>query len=107
MAWRRRWILIGFLLAALVTIALGARLVVRTAYWVAHENVAIEGWMTVGYVARSRGLEPADLIAALGPTYSLGDRRLLSAVADARGVPLEYIIKEIEAGIAKARGTAP
>ena len=104
---RRRWLIIAFALAAFVTLALGARLVIRAAYWSTHQDVAIEGWMTVGYVARSRGLEPADLIEALGGSYTLGDRRALTAMAEARGVPLDQLIAEIEAGLAKARESAP
>jgi hypothetical protein len=103
----RGWLTAAFVIAALVTAALGARLIIRAAYWATHQDVAIEGWMTVGYVARSRGLEPADLIKALGDSYTLGDRRALAALAAARGVPLDQLIAEIEAGLAKARGSAP
>ena len=104
---RRGVLIIAFALAALITVALGARLVIRAAYWSSHQDVAIEGWMTIGYVARSRGLEPADLIKVLGPSYTLGDRRPLSTLAEARGVSLDTLVTQIETGIAQARGSSP
>lgn len=99
--------MIAFVVAALVTAGLGARLVIRATYWATHQEVTIEGWMTVGYIARSRGLEPTDLINALGSAYTIGDRRTLIAIAQARGVRLDQLVAEIEAGVAKARGTNP
>lgn len=104
---KNRWLVIGFVLAAIVTLALGARLVTRAVYWATHQELPIEGWMTVGYVARSHGLEPTDLISALGPPYTLGDRRPLVGIAEARGVSLDVMAAELETAIKRAREARP
>lgn len=104
---KNRWLVIGFVLAAIVTLALGARLVTRAVYWATHQDLPIEGWMTVGYVARSHGLEPTDLISALGPPYTLGDRRPLVGIAEARGVSLNVMAAELETAIKRAREARP
>jgi hypothetical protein len=60
--WRQHpWAPSGFALATLVTLFFLVRLAVQAVYWSdpAHRNMVPQPWMTVGYIGRSWGLDPA------------------------------------------------
>lgn len=104
--WRSRPILTtAFLLACLATLFFTTRLVVKTVYWASHQEEPVRPWMTVGYVARSWGLDPMelDLAAGLPVPEVKGRPQPLSEIAKDRGVPVEQVIAELEAAIATLR----
>lgn len=100
--WRKRPILTSaFLLACLVTLFFSGRFVVQAVYWANHHEEPVRPWMTVGYIARSWGLEPRELDAEAGlPLPEVKGRpQPLSEIAKERGVPVADIIAEVEAAI--------
>lgn len=106
MAWRARpWLTSAFVLACAVTLFFAGRLVFFTAYWATHREMPVQGWMTVGYVARSWGLDPRELDAAAGlPVPEVKGRpQPLSEIARDRGVPLSELVAEVEAAVAELR----
>ncbi|MDX5351207.1 MAG: hypothetical protein LPJ95_10970 [Paracoccaceae bacterium] len=109
--WRARPVLTSaFLLACGVTLFFAGRLVLYTVYWSTHREMPVEPWMTVGYVARSWGLDPFNLGAAAGlpPPETRGRPQPLAEIARARGVPVAQVIAEVEAAVAALRsGTGP
>lgn len=106
MAWHMRpWLTSAFLLACAVTLFFAGRLVFFTAYWATHREVPVEPWMTVGYVARSWGLDPRLLDAAAGlPEPQVkGHPQSLAEIARDRGVPVAEVIAGVEAAVADLR----
>jgi hypothetical protein len=102
-AWRKRPILTSaFLLACAVTLFFAGRLVFFTVYWSTHREMPVQAWMTVGYVARSWGLDPRGLDAAAGLPVpeEKGRPQPLAEIARDRGVPVTEVIAEVEAAIA-------
>lgn len=95
-----RLMLLGFAAALAVTGFFVVRTVVFWVYWAdpAHRDLAIEGWMTPGYVAASWQVDRAIVANALG--IAEGQRRglTLAEIAAERGVPLA----ELEAGLRAA-----
>lgn len=104
--WRARpWLTSAFLLACAVTLFFAGRLVFFTAYWASHREMPVEPWMTVGYVARSWGLDPRVLDAAAGlPLPEVKGRpQPLAEIARDRGVPVAEVIAGVEAALAELR----
>lgn len=104
--WRARpWLTSAFLLACAVTLFFSVRLVVHTVYWAAHQEEAVQPWMTVGYVARSWGLDrrAVDAEAGLPLPEVKGRPQPLSEIAADRGVPVSEVIKQVEAAIQTLR----
>ncbi|MCU0904067.1 MAG: hypothetical protein MUE83_09355 [Tabrizicola sp.] len=104
--WRARpWLTSAFLLACAVTLFFAARLVFFTVYWATHREMPVEPWMTVGYVARSWGLDPRELDAAAGlPVPEVKGRpQPLAEIARDRGVPVAEVIADVEAALADLR----
>ena len=104
--WRQRpWLTSAFVLACGVTLFFAGRFVVYTAYWATHREMTVEPWMTVGYVARSWGLDPRELdeTAGLPAPEVKGKPQPLSEIARDRGVPVAQVIGEVEAAIAMLR----
>lgn len=105
-AWRARPVLTSaFVLACALTLFFAGRLVFFTAYWATHREMPVQAWMTVGYVARSWGLDPRELDAAAGLPLPevLGRPQPLAEIARDRGVPVEAVIADVEAAIANLR----
>ena len=101
-AWRTRpWLTSAFLMACAVTLFFAGRLIFFTAYWATHQEMPVEPWMTVGYVARSWGVEPRQLGAEAGlPLPEVkGHPQPLAEIARDRGVPVETVIAEVEAAL--------
>lgn len=99
------WLTSAFLLACAVTLFFAGRLVFFTVYWATHQEMPVEPWMTVGYVARSWGLDPRELDAAAGlPVPEVKGRpQTLKEIAADRGVPVAEVIAEVEAAVARMR----
>lgn len=103
-AWRARpWLTSAFVLACAVTLFFAGRLVFYTAYWATHREMPVQGWMTVGYVARSWGLDPRELDAAAGlpQPQAKGHPLTLDEIARDRGVPVAEIIAAVESALAE------
>lgn len=104
--WRARpWLTSAFLLACAVTLFFAGRFTVYTVYWATHREVPVEPWMTVGYIARSWGLDPRalDTAAGLPPPEVRGHPQPLSEIARERGVPVAKVIEEVEAAVDRLR----
>lgn len=104
----RPWLTSAFLLACAVTLFFAGRLVFYTAYWATHREMPVQGWMTVGYVARSWGVDPRDLDAAAGlPLPEVKGRpQPLAEIARDRGVPVAEVIADVEAALREMRRDA-
>ena len=109
--WRQRpYLVSAFLLACAVTLFFAGRLTVKVIYWSdpAHHNESVKPWMTVGYIGKSWHLDPRaiDALAGLPPPVE-GHPKPLVEIAKDRGVPVETVIKEVEAAIATLKQAAP
>jgi hypothetical protein len=106
--WKQRPLLVSaFVLACALTLFFGGRLVVQTIYWAnpAHHNQQVQGWMTVGYIARSWHVKAPELdaLAGLPGPAAKGHPQPLSEIARDRGVALSQVIAEVEAAIAQLK----
>lgn len=100
--WQNRILVGAFALAAAATLFFAVRLVVFAVYWAdpSHRETHVEPWMTVGYVARSWGLKPQELNAALGLPPPDGHPRPIGVLADETGVPVEDLVRRVETAAA-------
>ncbi|MEX0955802.1 MAG: hypothetical protein WDZ83_11400 [Rhizobiaceae bacterium] len=98
-----RLLLIAFTAALVLTLFFAVRTTVFFIYWSGHQNVPIEGWMTIGYVAHSYRLAPAELQEALGFDPNSPNREPLGRIANEMRIPLDELIGRVEAAIAAAR----
>jgi hypothetical protein len=108
--WRARpWLTSAFLLACAVTLFFAGRFVAFSVYWATHQEVPVEPWMTVGYVARSWGLEPRALDAAAGTPIPevKGHPQTLEEIARDRGVPVDEVIADVETAVERMRAAEP
>ncbi|WP_309666543.1 hypothetical protein [Tabrizicola sp.] len=108
--WRARpWLTSAFLMACAVTLFFAVRIVVQAVYWQTHREVPVEPWMTVGYVARSWGVDPRALDAAAGLPLpeAKGHPQPLREIARDRGVPVDAVIAEVERAVAALRAGEP
>ena len=102
--WRVRPVLTSaFLLACAATLFFAGRFVVQTVYGANHRDEEVRPWMTVGYVARSWGLDgrEIDALAGLPLPEEKGHPQTLSEIAADRGVPVEDVIAAVEAAVAE------
>lgn len=102
MARRSPWILrIAFGLALLVTLGFAVRLGASLIYWAnpANRDQPVEGWMPLGFVARSWQVPPEVLAEALGLTPEQRPRLTLEQIARARGEPLDRLVSTVQATI--------
>lgn len=93
----------AFALALAATLFFAGLFVARTVYWMnpAHRDMQVEAWMTVGYIGRSWRLDPRALDEEAGLPRPDGRPLTLQQIAEARGQPVEEIIAEVEAAIAR------
>ena len=105
--WARPWLTSAFLLACAVTLFFAGRFVAYSVYWATHQEVPVEPWMTVGYVARSWGLEPRALDAEAGTPMPQvkGHPQTLEEIARDRGVPVDEVIAEVEAAVDRLKAS--
>ena len=94
----------AFALAVLVSVFLIGRILVQAVYWSQHSEVAIEPWMTVGYIGRSWNVPPREVDERAGlPKPESGHPFTLDQIAKDRGVPVAEIIALVEQTIADIR----
>lgn len=104
LARRHPFLVAAFALALALSLFFSARIVVRTIYWSQHREEAVAGWMTVGYVGRSWGLDPREIDARAGlPMPENGRPFTLEQIARERGVPVAQIIALVEETVATMR----
>jgi hypothetical protein len=104
--WRARPVLTSaFVLACAVTLFFLGRIVVQAVYWQTHQDVPVEPWMTVGYIARSWDLDGRhlDKLAGLPLPEVKGHPQPLSEIARDRGVAVVEVITDVEKAIAALR----
>lgn len=98
-----RILLAVFALGGAATLFFAVRLVAFWLYWAApdHDRAPLEGWMTVGYIARSWQLPPEEVLALTGSTLEGGRPMTLAAIAAANGESLPALIARLEAALAE------
>lgn len=104
--WRARpWLTSAFLLSCVVTLFFAGRFVGHAVYWANHQNEDVRPWMTVGYVARSWGVDgrEIDALAGLPVPEVKGHPQTLSEIAADKGVPVADVIAAVEAAVATLR----
>lgn len=105
---RRHPVLVGSLgLATAIALFFAARFLVSVVYWSAHHDAPIRPWMTMGYIGRSYHLNPRALDDAAGLPGPDGHPLTLARIAEQRGVPVDEIIRQVEAAIAELRAAKP
>lgn len=109
----RRWLLLVFVAAVLLTGFFAVRTVTSTLYWMdsAHQDQPIEGWMTPRYISMSYDLPPEIVGQALSlpPPGSPGamPRQTLDQIARHQSVTLEQLQSRIDAAVTTWRATNP
>ena len=107
-ALKRLWadhpsLLLAFALASTLALFFAGRLIVSAVYWAGHGQVAVQPWMTVGYIGRSWGLDPRQIDAAAGLPAPDGHPLTLDEIARQRGVPVSEVVAQVEAAVAALR----
>lgn len=90
-------------LASALTLFFAIRFLTGFIYWSNHRQEPIAGWMTIGYVGKSWGLNPRALDKEAGFPLPADHPFTLNEIAAQRGVPVEEIIKQAEAAVAKLK----
>jgi hypothetical protein len=105
----RPYLTSAFLFACAVTLFFAGSFVYQAVYWSLHRDVAIRPWMTVGYIARSYGLDPRELdrMAGLPLPVVKGRPQPLQEIAKDRSVPVEDIIADVERAMNVMRAADP
>jgi hypothetical protein len=96
----------GFVLATAVTLFFIVRIIVSALYWAnpAHHNETVKPWMTVGYIAKSWDLDPRQIDALAGlPGPEVHGPWTIREIAEARGVPVQQVIDQVNATLAELR----
>lgn len=99
-------------LLALALLASGFFAFRTVTFWVywsdpAHQELAIEPWMPLGYVGRSWQVPREELATSLGLESRTGRPQSIAQIAAERGVPVDELIAGLEAAIAAYRATQP
>ncbi|MGB3279050.1 MAG: hypothetical protein WBA92_07645 [Pseudorhodobacter sp.] len=99
---KRKFLLAGFVMAAALTAFFILRAVLFAVFWMDPERGMhpVEPWMTPRYIARTYDIAREDMqrILALEPGET--PRQPLESLAQARGVPVQAYIDQIEALLA-------
>lgn len=94
-------------LSLCVALFFAGRFTQRAIYWEAHRHEPLAGWMTVGYLRRSWGLDPREIDARAGLLLPNGRPLTLEEIAAIRSVPVAQVIAEVEAAIAALLAEQP
>lgn len=95
----------AFVLALALSLFFAMRLIMGTIYWAdaAHQDQPIEGWMRLGYVARSWDVPRDALIAAMQLPAETMRFTSIERIAQDQGIPVPELIARIEGAIAAHR----
>lgn len=115
--YRKHPVAMGVLTLALALMVFFAmRLTFAAVYWSQHRHEAVEGWMTVRYVARSWEVDPRAILALTGFDLTGLDQTgldqtglppaqgkpvTLEDIAASQGLPVAEVIARVEAAVAK------
>jgi hypothetical protein len=98
----------GFLLGAAVTLFFLIRITSSAIYWSQHQEEVVKPWMTVGYIAKSWGLDPAQIDALTGfPSPKGHGPWTMKQIAAARGVTVDEVIQQVTQTIATLNRAKP
>ncbi|GAB4270375.1 MAG: hypothetical protein Kow0013_22590 [Pararhodobacter sp.] len=101
-----RWLIRGgFVLTLALTAFFAVRTVVLAIYWTGpeHRDQPLEGWMPLGYVARSWDVPRDVLREAAGLEEGTQPRRNLDMIARDGGISTDALIARLMAAIAAHR----
>lgn len=99
---RFRWLTrIGFVVALGLTLFFGARTIMTAVYWSdpRHTDQTIEGWMPLGYIARSWNVPRDVVMEAVDLQPDERRWRRLERLAEARDMPVADMIVTIQSAI--------
>jgi hypothetical protein len=104
-----RLLLLIFAAGLAASLLFAVRLVAFWVYWANpdHLMLAPEGWMTVGYLARSWEVSPDTLLAIIPAERTPGEPPTLAELAESRGESLPDLIARLETGLRAATPDAP
>ena len=109
LALRRHPVLVSaFALFAVLALVFLFNVVSSLLYWSSHEDEPVRPWMTVGYVGHSWGLKAPEIDAEAGTPLPVkgGHPLTLAEIARARGVPVEQVVAEVQAAVARLRAAS-
>lgn len=87
---RHRYLLLGFTAATLVTLVFVVRFVLSVIYWSDHQDVLIEPWMPIGYIAQSYRVEREWLSEQTGLTQGdIRPRESIGSIAENAGMEFD------------------
>jgi hypothetical protein len=94
----------GFVLAIALAMAFAASFAFKVATRLGRDFEPLQGWMTVGYIARSRDLDPRRIDTIAGLPFPADGRPLtLQEIANERGVPVEDVIAQVRDALRQIR----
>lgn len=93
----------ALVLAIALTLFFAVRFVIGAVYWAQHREEPIRGWMTVGYIGKSWDLDPRAIDAEAGFPLPKGHPFTLEEIARQRGIPVDEVIAQAEAAVARLR----
>jgi len=96
---RRKVMLAGFAIAALLTAFFAVRAILFALFWMdtPPQTHPIEPWMTPRYIARTYDIPRDQMLGILGLASDETPRQPLDSLARNRGVPVQIYIDQIEA----------
>lgn len=101
-----RYLVIGFMLALMLTSVFAVRTMIALVYWPQHRDADISGWMTVGYVAHSYDVDKDGLIEALGIEADLRRHLTLKAIADGQDMTMVELRNVLLKAVIDQRATS-
>lgn len=94
----------AFLAASLAALAFLVWFLIGASRWERPVAEPIRPWMTVGYVAQSRGLDPREIDRLAGLPLPVNGRPFtLAEIARNRGVPVEEVIADVQEAVRSLR----
>lgn len=102
---KHRLLLVGFSVATLVTLVFLTKFTLSLIYWSTHQDVQIETWMPVGYIAKSYEVDRDWLMQQTGlPEGEFHPRLSIEDAAVKSGVNFEEMRARVLLAIQKQRG---
>lgn len=90
-------------LSVALTLFFAVRFVVGAVYWSQHRDEPIRGWMTVGYISKSWDVNPRAVDAEADFPPPEGHPMTLDQIARMRGIPVDQVIDQAQAAVAKLK----
>jgi len=100
-----RWMRLALAIAAGLTVLFLVRAVFYATIWYESDPAShpVEAWMTPRYIVRSYELSPAEVAETLGILQGESPRKSLADIAELQGVPVETLIRAVEALVREGR----